>query len=78
MDKADDRRSTKLNDVFKKQLFGRQLSSVFSFSFTPELIFGLYLLYYFRVFERQIGSNKYSGGRRAGPSLGWSDGLSYS
>jgi hypothetical protein len=23
-------------------------------------MFGLYLLYYFRVFERQIGSNKYS------------------
>ena len=27
---------------------------------TPELLFGHYLLYYFRVFERQIGSNKYS------------------
>ena len=27
---------------------------------TPELLFGLYLLYYFRVFERQIGSNNYS------------------
>lgn len=34
--------------------------SVFAFSSTPELLFGLYLLYYFRVFERQIGSNKYS------------------
>ncbi|KAL3028401.1 hypothetical protein AAZX31_03G110300 [Glycine max] len=34
--------------------------SIFSFSSTPELMFGLYLLYYFRVFERQIGSNKYS------------------
>lgn len=34
--------------------------SVFSFSSTPELMFGLFLLYYFRVFERQIGSNKYS------------------
>lgn len=34
--------------------------SVFSFTSTPELMFGLYLLYYFRVFERQIGSNKHS------------------
>ncbi|CAL4976915.1 unnamed protein product [Urochloa decumbens] len=34
--------------------------SVFAFQSTPELMFGLYLLYYFRVFERQIGSNKYS------------------
>lgn len=34
--------------------------SGFSFSSAPELMFGLYLLYYFRVFERQIGSNKYS------------------
>ncbi|KAL3585238.1 hypothetical protein D5086_012105 [Populus alba] len=34
--------------------------SVFAFSSTPEMMFGLYLLYYFRVFERQIGSNKYS------------------
>ncbi|WVZ71657.1 hypothetical protein U9M48_020221 [Paspalum notatum var. saurae] len=34
--------------------------SVFAFQSTPELMFGLYLMYYFRVFERQIGSNKYS------------------
>lgn len=34
--------------------------SGFAFSSAPELMFGLYLLYYFRVFERQIGSNKYS------------------
>ncbi|CAL4964257.1 unnamed protein product [Urochloa decumbens] len=34
--------------------------SAFAFQSTPELMFGLYLLYYFRVFERQIGSNKYS------------------
>ncbi|XP_062196167.1 rhomboid-like protein 20 isoform X1 [Phragmites australis] len=34
--------------------------SVFAFQSTPELMFGLYLLYYFRVFERQMGSNKYS------------------
>ena len=37
-------------------------TSVFAFQSTPELMFGLYLLYYFRVFERQIGSNKYSVG----------------
>jgi len=33
---------------------------LFAFSSTPELIFGAALLYYFRVFERQIGSNKYA------------------
>lgn len=33
---------------------------MFAFSSTPELIFGATLLYYFRVFERQIGSNKYA------------------
>ncbi|XP_072976363.1 rhomboid-like protein 20 [Typha angustifolia] len=38
----------------------RICASVFAFSSTPELIFGLCLLYYFRVFERQIGSNKYT------------------
>ncbi|CAN6443355.1 unnamed protein product [Victoria cruziana] len=47
-------------DIFKKRQFGRLVSSIFSFSSTPELMFGIYLLYYFRVFERQIGSNKYS------------------
>ncbi|CAL4957290.1 unnamed protein product [Urochloa decumbens] len=38
----------------------KMFPSVFAFQSTPELMFGLYLLYYFRVFERQIGSNKYS------------------
>lgn len=33
---------------------------MFAFSSTPEMIFGAALLYYFRVFERQIGSNKYA------------------
>ncbi|XP_043691804.1 rhomboid-like protein 20 [Telopea speciosissima] len=47
-------------DVFRKFHFWRFLASGFAFSSTPELMFGLYLLYYFRVFERQIGSNKYS------------------
>lgn len=47
-------------DVFRKLQIWKLSVSVFAFSSTPELMFGLYLLYYFRVFERQIGSNKYS------------------
>ncbi|CAA7393017.1 unnamed protein product [Spirodela intermedia] len=47
-------------DIFKKLQLWKLITSVFGFSSTPELVFGLYLLYYFRVFERQIGSNKYS------------------
>ncbi|KAA8517287.1 hypothetical protein F0562_017580 [Nyssa sinensis] len=57
-------RSNKLRlsyqDIFKKFQLWKLIVSVFTFSSTPELMFGLYLLYYFRVFERQIGSNKYS------------------
>ncbi|KAG0603678.1 hypothetical protein M758_10G112900 [Ceratodon purpureus] len=37
----------------------RLLAAPCVFSSTPELLFGLYLVYFFRVFERQIGSNKY-------------------
>lgn len=44
----------------KKHQVWRVLTSSCIFSSTPELIFGLYLVYFFRVFERQIGSNKYS------------------
>ncbi|XP_004493394.1 rhomboid-like protein 20 [Cicer arietinum] len=47
-------------DIFGKLRFWKLIMSIFSFTSTPELMFGLYLLYYFRVFERQIGSNKYS------------------
>ncbi|KAG8367822.1 hypothetical protein BUALT_Bualt16G0112600 [Buddleja alternifolia] len=47
-------------DVFQKLQIWKLIVSVFGFSSTPELVFGIYLLYYFRVFERQIGSNKYS------------------
>ncbi|XP_022974301.1 rhomboid-like protein 20 [Cucurbita maxima] len=47
-------------DVIVKLRFCKLVMSVFAFSSTPELLFGLFLLYYFRVFERQIGSNKYS------------------
>ncbi|KAK9987128.1 hypothetical protein SO802_032079 [Lithocarpus litseifolius] len=57
-------RSAKLGlsylDIFGKLRIWKLIASVFAFSSTPELLFGLYLLYYFRVFERQIGSNKYS------------------
>ncbi|XP_015866381.1 rhomboid-like protein 20 [Ziziphus jujuba] len=57
-------RSSKLGlsylDIFGKLRIWKLIMSVLAFSSTPELIFGLYLLYYFRVFERQIGSNKYS------------------
>ncbi|XP_059668303.1 rhomboid-like protein 20 [Cornus florida] len=57
-------RSSKLGlsyqDIFIKLRLWKLIASVFAFSSTPELMFGLYLLYYFRVFERQIGSNKYS------------------
>ncbi|XP_050226303.1 rhomboid-like protein 20 [Mercurialis annua] len=47
-------------DIFGKLRIWKLIASVFAFSSTPELLFGLYLLYYFRVFERQIGSNKCS------------------
>lgn len=47
-------------DIFGKLRIWKLIMSVFSFTSTPELMFGLYLLYYFRVFERQIGSNKHS------------------
>ncbi|XP_022980682.1 rhomboid-like protein 20 [Cucurbita maxima] len=47
-------------DVIVKLRIWKLVTSVFAFSSTPELMFGLFLLYYFRVFERQIGSNKYS------------------
>ncbi|XP_011027256.1 PREDICTED: ubiquitin-associated domain-containing protein 2-like [Populus euphratica] len=47
-------------DIFRNPRLWKLVLSVFAFSSTPEMMFGLYLLYYFRVFERQIGSNKYS------------------
>lgn len=57
-------RSSKLalsyQDVFQKPQLWKIIVSMSAFTSTPELMFGLYLLYYFRVFERQIGSNKYS------------------
>ncbi|KAL2480781.1 Ubiquitin-associated (UBA) protein [Abeliophyllum distichum] len=47
-------------DIFKSLQIWKLIASIFAFTSTPELVFGIYLLYYFRVFERQIGSNKYS------------------
>lgn len=49
-----------LQDIFSNFRLWKLIVSIFAFSSAPELMFGLYLLYYFRVFERQIGSNKYS------------------
>lgn len=46
--------------IVKKLYLRRIVTSSWIFSSTPELIFGLYLVYFFRVFERQIGSNKYT------------------
>jgi len=46
-------------DIFQKMQMWKLVPAIFAFSSTPELIFGLYLLYYFRIFERQIGSNKF-------------------
>lgn len=49
-----------MQSVYEKLSVWRLITSFFAFSSTPELIFGAVLLYYFRVFERQIGSNKYA------------------
>lgn len=61
---ASRRRSATLGfsyqDIIQRPHFLRVIASTLAFSSMPELIFGLYLLYYFRLFERQIGSNKYS------------------
>lgn len=49
-----------LQDVFGKLRIWKLIASVFAFSSTLELMFGVVLLHHFRVFERQFGSNKYS------------------
>ncbi|RZS17539.1 hypothetical protein BHM03_00049692 [Ensete ventricosum] len=49
-----------MQDTFENHDLLKAIPSVFAFSSTPELVAGFYLLYYFRVFERQMGSNKYS------------------
>eukprot|EP00270_Netrium_digitus_P006257 TRINITY_DN18590_c0_g1_i1.p1 TRINITY_DN18590_c0_g1~~TRINITY_DN18590_c0_g1_i1.p1 ORF type:complete len:320 (+),score=81.81 TRINITY_DN18590_c0_g1_i1:127-1086(+) len=38
----------------------RLFTSCLAFQSMPETLFGLYLLYYFRVFERQLGHSKYA------------------
>ena len=58
--KFDDLLLLFLQDIVKNFRVWRIFASAFAFQSTPELLFGLYLTYYFRVFERQIGSNKYS------------------
>ncbi|CAO2198340.1 unnamed protein product, partial [Urochloa humidicola] len=52
--------SISYQDIITSFRLWKIFPSVFAFQSTPELLFGLYLLYYFRVFERQIGSNKFS------------------
>ncbi|XP_042391577.1 rhomboid-like protein 20 [Zingiber officinale] len=47
-------------DIIQNYSLWKIVPSIFAFSSSPESIIGLYLIYYFRVFERQIGSNKYS------------------
>eukprot|EP00899_Mesostigma_viride_P023434 jgi/Mesvir1/4275/Mv22235-RA.1 len=47
-------------DLRRLQLW-RLLTSNFVFSHPGEMIFGTFLLYYFRVFERRMGSAKYGG-----------------
>ncbi|XP_062207179.1 rhomboid-like protein 20 isoform X2 [Phragmites australis] len=44
--------------VYEKLSIWRLIASLFAFSSSPELIFGVALLYYFRVFERQIGLHR--------------------
>ncbi|CAI0407759.1 unnamed protein product [Linum tenue] len=48
------------DDIVGKLRILKLIVSVFVFSSMPELLFGLGLLYYFRVFKWQIGSIKYS------------------
>uniref|UniRef100_A0A1J3FS35 Ubiquitin-associated domain-containing protein 2 n=1 Tax=Noccaea caerulescens TaxID=107243 RepID=A0A1J3FS35_NOCCA len=50
--------SLSYQDLFEFRLW-KSILWASAFSSTSELLFGLYLMYYFRVFERQIGSNKY-------------------
>jgi len=46
--------------VIQRLEIWRLLMAPMVFQSIPELIFGLYLLYFFRVFERQVGSSKYT------------------
>ena len=53
-----------MQKLYENLRIWRVIASLFAFSSSPELIFGVALLYYFRVFERQIGSNKYAVSKR--------------
>eukprot|EP00850_Spirogloea_muscicola_P003229 SM000013S26398 [mRNA] locus=s13:167482:173942:- [translate_table: standard] len=52
-------RSAALAIFVRKELWRLPAASLV-FSSTPETLVGLYLVYFFRVFERQLGSNKYA------------------
>eukprot|EP00246_Nothoceros_aenigmaticus_P009298 TRINITY_DN24713_c0_g1_i1.p1 TRINITY_DN24713_c0_g1~~TRINITY_DN24713_c0_g1_i1.p1 ORF type:complete len:303 (-),score=32.66 TRINITY_DN24713_c0_g1_i1:169-1077(-) len=52
--------SISYQEIFRKLQLWRLVSAPLVFSSTPETVFGLYLVYFFRVFERHIGSNKYT------------------
>lgn len=55
-----DKLGLSFQDLFHNLRLWKLVASVFAFSSMLELMFGVYLLYYFRLFERHIGSNKYS------------------
>eukprot|EP00850_Spirogloea_muscicola_P010850 SM000065S20199 [mRNA] locus=s65:243612:249564:- [translate_table: standard] len=46
--------------IFVRKELWRLPAASLVFSSTPETLVGLYLVYFFRVFERQLGSNKYA------------------
>eukprot|EP00850_Spirogloea_muscicola_P013098 SM000087S23380 [mRNA] locus=s87:371640:378474:- [translate_table: standard] len=46
--------------IFVRKELWRLPAASLVFSSTPETFVGLYLVYFFRVFERQLGSNKYA------------------
>jgi len=45
--------------LFEKYQIYRFITSQFVFSHTGEMLFGMFLLYFFRLFERQMGSSKF-------------------
>jgi len=50
-----------LSSVFTEHQFWRLLTYHFAFTSSAELLFGLILLYFFRLFERQMGTPKFAG-----------------
>lgn len=51
--------------IFRGWQLWRLFPASVAFHSLPELLFGLYLIYFFRLFERQLGSNKFSVSRIA-------------